>query len=234
MNDAYVGTELELFAEARHWKAYFSALIRPNLGSNVLEVGAGLGGTTAALIHGFRGSWLCLEPDPALAAKIAHAVASGELPANCGVQAGTLASVPAPERFDSILYIDVLEHIADDRGELERATSHLSSGGKLVILAPAYQWLFSPLDRAIGHFRRYSRETLVQAVPQSLRLVDFWYLDSVGLLASAGNRFITRSASASRAQVRLWDGVMVQLSRVVDPLLGHSFGKSVLGVWQAP
>jgi hypothetical protein len=230
--EQYVGGELELFSAAHHWKAYFSDRIRPHLGKNVLEVGAGLGGTTKILTQGYSGDWSCLEPDEALASNIRRAIAAGELSPKCSVSTGTLATLPEHERFDSILYIDVLEHIEDDAGEAQLAASRLSPGGKLIVLSPAYQWLYSPFDQAIGHFRRYSKRTLLAAIPASLELVEFSYLDSVGLLASAGNRFVTRASDPSPAQVALWDRVMVPLSRVLDPLVLHTFGKSVFGVWQ--
>jgi len=228
----YVGNELELFIDARHWKAYFSDRVRPHLGSHVLEVGAGLGGTTAMLTPGFHGRWSCLEPDVELANKISEAVATGKLPPNCSVSVGTLATLPASERFDSILYIDVLEHIEDDSAELLRAAERLGPGGKLVVLSPAYQWLYSPFDRALGHFRRYNRRTLLSAVPAGLDSVELCYLDSVGLFASIGNRYITKAPAASPWQLHLWDRMMVPMSRLLDPLVGNSFGRSVFGVWQ--
>lgn len=230
--EQYVGSELELFAQAHHWKAYFSDMIRPHLGTNVLEVGAGLGGTTAILTKGYRGSWLCLEPDAALAGTISQAIAAGELPESCRVSTGTMATLPAEDRFDSILYIDVLEHIEDDAAEAELAANRLSPGGKLIVLSPAYQWLYSPFDEAIGHFRRYNKRTLLSAIPKSLQRVELSYMDSVGLLASAGNRLVTRSSSPSAAQIGLWDRAMVPVSRILDPLIMHSFGKSLFGVWK--
>ncbi len=232
--DYYVGTELELFSGAQRWKSYFSELIRPHLGASVLEVGAGLGGTTKVVARGFSGRWVCLEPDVSLAAKINVAVRAGQVPTTCSVVAGTLATLPEQDRFDSILYVDVLEHIEDDAAEARLAANRLNSGGKLIILSPAYQWLFSPLDRAVGHFRRYSKRTLLAAIPSSLKLVQLAYLDSVGLLASTGNRFVTRAANPSPLQVALWDRLMVPASRILDPLVRHSFGKSLFGVWQKP
>ena len=226
----YIGTELEVFAEARNWKGYFASKIRPHLGADVAEVGAGIGGTTALFRPGHGGGWLCLEPDRRLLTKIEEAIERGELP---GVEArpATLADIPADRLFDSILYIDVLEHIEDDRGETARAAAHLRPGGKLIVLAPAHQWLYSPFDRAIGHFRRYTKRSLAVVVPTELECVELIYLDMVGLLASAGNRFIAGSASPSRAQIKLWDGAMVPLSRLLDPFVRHALGKSVLGVW---
>ncbi len=113
--DRYVGGELDLFAQASNWKAYLRHQIAPFLGNQVLEVGAGIGATTRALCSGREQRWGCLEPDAALAV---GAERSG-LPACCEVVVGSLATAVADERFDSVLYVDVLEHIADDRGELD-------------------------------------------------------------------------------------------------------------------
>jgi ubiquinone/menaquinone biosynthesis C-methylase UbiE len=230
--DHYVGTELELFAGATRWKNYFASKIRPHLGADVAEVGAGIGGTTALLASGHGGRWVCLEPDQRLLTNIQAAITSGGLPTGCEARAATLSDLPATERFDSILYIDVLEHIEDDHGEVRRAALHLRRGGKLIVLGPAHQWLYSPFDRAIGHFRRYTRSSLAATVPRDLRRIELSYLDSVGLLASAGNRFISRSSSPTAAQIKLWDRGMIPLSRVMDPLTRYSLGKSVFGVWQ--
>lgn len=200
----------------------------------MLEVGAGLGGSTKALAGTQTSHWLCLEPDPNLAAALRSSIAGGELPAQCEVRTETLASLNAGLRFDSILYIDVLEHIADDAAETRLAAERLNPGGKLVVLAPAHQWLFSPFDSAVGHHRRYTRDTLRAAVPNGLACLECKYLDSVGLIASAGNRFISRQSQPQPSQISVWDGHMVPLSRRLDPWLGYRLGKSVLGVWQRP
>jgi hypothetical protein len=61
--------------------------------------------------------------------------------------------------------------------------------------------------------------------------VRTFYLDAIGMLASAGNRALLRQGHPTKRQIALWDRVMVPLSRVVDPLLGHRVGKSVVSVW---
>ena len=77
---SYAGSELEIFAHASNWKAYYKQIIRPYIGRDVLEVGAGLGATTAALCDG-EGQWVCLEPDAQLAGRIADSISNGKLPA---------------------------------------------------------------------------------------------------------------------------------------------------------
>lgn len=228
----YVGSELELFAQATNWKRYFARQVQEHLGEEVLEVGAGFGGTARMLCTRPHRRWVCLEPDPQLEAALEGKITSGELPACCQGRVGTLADLDEEDLFDAILYIDVLEHIADDRAEMAMAARHLRPAGKLIVLTPAHQWLFTPFDQAIGHYRRYNKQMLAELAPPSLRCLRLIYLDAVGLLASLGNRFILRSGKPTPQQVWVWDKLMVPVSRLVDPLLGYTVGKSVLGVWQ--
>jgi SAM-dependent methyltransferase len=227
----YVGNELDLFANATTWKGYFGDQLRPFVRGTVGEVGAGIGGTTPYLHNAAVERWVCIEPDPRLAARLADRIARGELPPNCEVFCGTLAEYEGAG-FDCILYVDVLEHIEDDRAEVARAAKHLRPGGHVIALSPAHQWLFTPFDRAIGHHRRYTRAGLGALAGPDLAPVRLCYLDSIGFFASLGNRLFLKSAMPKPAQVAFWDRVLVRMSRVVDPALGYSAGKSVLAVWR--
>lgn len=226
----YVGSELELFSTATHWKRYFSGVIAPFIGERVLEVGAGIGSNMRYLRTARVRAWMSLEPDPELALRIRERVASGELPPTC-VKVGTIAEIGPGQDFDTILYIDVLEHIADDKSEIDRAARLLARGGNLVVLAPAHQFLFSRFDAAIGHFRRYSAAGLRALAPEGCRLVSCLMLDAAGLLAALANRLLFRQAAATSADVVLWDRVFVPISRCLDPITGHKLGKTVVAVW---
>lgn len=228
----YPGRELELFAAAHNWKAYLARQVGPYLGRRVLEIGAGIGGTTRALAPGTDGEWWCVEPDARQAETLQRFIASGELPARCRVVAGTLRDVEPRGDFDSVLYIDVLEHLDDDAGEVAQAARRLTRGGYLVVVSPAHPWLFSAFDRAVGHHRRYVRGSLAVLAPEGLWPIRLRYLDSVGLLASAANRLLLRSDTPTRRQIALWDKGLVPLSTVVDRLVGYRLGKSVLAVWR--
>lgn len=228
----YVGSELDLFSAARNWKSYFRDQLAPYLGVDVLEVGAGFGGTTRVLCRGTERRWVCLEPDASLAGRLEAEVRSGSLPACCEVRVGTLGGSDGSETFDTVLYMDVLEHIEDDRAEVARAARHLRPGGHVVALSPAHQWLFTPFDRAIGHHRRYTKATFGALATEGLEPVRVAYLDSIGFFASLGNRLLLNSAMPKPSQVAFWDRVLVRMSRVVDPILGYSAGKSVLAIWR--
>ena len=231
----YGGTELELFARAVGWKSYFASQIRPFLHGEVLEVGAGIGGTTRVLCDDSALRWTCLEPDfrmaSALMGRVRELPGAGE---NVDVRVGTLAGMDESRRFDCILYIDVLEHIADDAGEMARAAARLRPGGRIVVLAPAHQALYSEFDASVDHYRRYDRRMLRRAMPKGAGLTceRLIYLDSVGLLLSVANRVFLRRAMPTMRNILFWDRVCVPVSRIVDRWIGHRVGKTVLGIWR--
>jgi SAM-dependent methyltransferase len=228
----YVGSELELFRDCVHWKAYVRDTLAPFLGGRVLEVGAGIGGTTRVLCAGTAAaSWTALEPDPELFEELMRNLRDLE---TVRPVLGTVDLIDAEQRFDSIVYVDVLEHVEDDAAELRRAARRLAAGGHLVVVSPAHPLLYTAFDRAIGHHRRYSSRALAALRPPGLSLAHHRYLDSVGLLASMANRAFLRQALPSERQLRIWDRWMIRGSRLLDPVLRYRVGKSIMVAWRAP
>lgn len=228
----YIGDELSLFQHAKNWKAYYSSYFKKYLHGRILEVGAGLGGTTLSLCDGTQKEWLCLEPDPKLSINIETLISENKLPSCCKSKTGFLSDIPVTEKFNAILYIDVIEHIEDDYAELNKASQYLEKDGVILIIVPAHQFLYSPFDKAIGHYRRYSVKRTKQAVPSDLKILKAIYLDSVGLAASMANKLFLKQSYPTLKQVLFWDRTMVPVSKLADQLLFHSVGKSVLLIAQ--
>jgi len=228
----YIGGELKLFSKAKNWKSYYGKLIAPHLGHSVLEVGAGIGSNTQVLCHSSHYRWVCLEPDQEMITQMHKAQAIGRIPPQCEIHQGVLSDFkPVPEH-DSILYIDVIEHIKKDAAELHQAAKYLKPKGKIIVLSPAHPFLFSDFDRSIGHFRRYTRKSLLALSPPGFRTVRAIYLDSVGLLASLFNRLIMKKNMPSEMDIWIWDRLMVRMSRFVDPKTGYILGKSLLVIFE--
>ena len=227
----YPGDELDLFAHARNWKRYWVSRL-PVLKGDVLEVGAGIASNTSLMLGREVRTWSCLEPDRGLLERLRARIAADPALTRCRALEGTVSMLDASSQFDAILYIDVLEHIDDDREELRQAAAHLRPGGSLIVLAPAHDWLYTEFDRAIGHFRRYSKSSLAGLAPPGTSRRHLFYLDSMGLLASASNRYLLKSAMPSLAQIRFWDRVIVPCSTLLDRLTGYTLGKTVVAVWQ--
>lgn len=228
----YPGAELRVFSEAKRWKHYLAGALRPYIRGAVLEVGAGLSETTPYLVNPDVSQWLCLEPDSALFNATAQQLAARNLPVTAIARQGTIDDLQATELFDTILYIDVLEHIEDDAAEMQKAAAHLRHGGNIIVLSPAYQWLYSPFDKAIGHYRRYNKKTLRSAAPVGLEERSMFYLESAGLFLLAMNRFIFRKKYPSRKTVQFWDRLLIPVSKLADKILLHSTGKTIIGIWQ--
>ena len=146
--------------------------------------------------------------------------------------AGFVTTLPLYQTFDTIIYIDVLEHIEDDHGELRAACARLNPGGKIVVLSPQYPSLYTAFDRALGHFRRYTRKSLTACSPPGARLVEMFSLDALGLFASLANRLMLQQSMPTAKQIAFWDNMLVPVSRWIDPLILHSTGKSLVAVWQ--
>lgn len=224
----YIGNELELFAKAEIWKAYFRSHLQQYVKGDVLEVGAGLGGTTTVFANGSWESWSCLEPDQQLLDQLKSKITGDRY----RFVHGTLNELGGTQLFDAILYIDVLEHIERDADEVAHAAKHLKPGGKLIILSPAYQYLFSPFDAKIGHYRRYTRSMLKALTPPGCSVYRAFYLDSVGALASLANKLFLKASMPTAKQISFWNRVLVRCSKLADPLLFYSVGRSVIVVWQ--
>lgn len=228
----YPGNELEIFAHAENWKAYWHQAVHPFLRGDVAEIGAGLGTNTRFLQANTTKRWVCVEPDSECFRVLKAEQAGGVIRAETELVQGTLRSLPANDRFDSIVYIDVVEHIEDDRGEMAAAAARLKPGGALIVLVPAYQALYCEFDRSIGHVRRYNLRMLRAIAPEGCTEVFAGHFDSVGLLASLANRLLLRHDVPSLRQIQAWDRWLVPASRVLDWLTRHTFGRSAVIVWR--
>ena len=228
----YVGKELELFKHALNWKKYYARFFREFLKGDVLEVGAGIGETTALLCRDNQSSWVCLEPDEELVKEIILKKETGYLPSFIEVVTGTLAEMATQRSFDTIIYIDVIEHIENDLQELQRAVGFLKPNGHIIILVPAHQYLYSAFDKAIGHFRRYDKKMLKSVIPGDLKQIDLRYLDSVGLFASLANKWFLKQEYPGLKQIKFWDNYIIPVSTFTDRILFYSVGKTLTGIWQ--
>jgi SAM-dependent methyltransferase len=228
----YVGGELDLFALADNWKSYVKDEIASYISGDVLEVGAGIGATTVALHDGRARRWVCLEPDATLASRLQARLLGSVAAPTTKVVVGSLRNFTEQVCFDCILYIDVLEHIEDDHGQIELAAQLVRPGGHIVVLSPAHQWLFSDFDKSIGHQRRYKKATLRLLMPTGWLEKKIRYLDSIGVFLSLGNVLALRQPVPTRSQIVIWDRLCIPLSRRVDRWSSGMIGKSILAVWQ--
>jgi SAM-dependent methyltransferase len=228
-DSTYVGQELELFASANNWNKYLQYHLKDYIKGDVLEVGAGIGTKTNFLFNHNVKSWVCLEPDAKLASQINHNIAQKLISSYCSVQIGTIENISKEKKFDTILYIDVIEHLEDDNSELNKAVEMLNRDGVIIVLVPAHNYLYSRFDKEIGHYRRYNKVMFKKFKFENAKINKLIYLDSFGLIGSFLNKILSQQYPTTK-QIWMWDKILVSLSRVFDRLTNYTLGKSLLAI----
>jgi glycosyltransferase involved in cell wall biosynthesis len=169
-NDIYVAKDkdiLDAFADAPNFNRWMADTIRPYVGNDVLEIGAGMGNLTRLLLPG-RKRYVATDIDrehlERLRARLSHRprLETAELNAADGACRETYRG-----QMDTVVCLNVLEHIEDDCGALRNIHSMLRDGGRVVILVPCGQSIFNSLDEELGHFRRYSEDRLRQKMTEA-------------------------------------------------------------------
>src|SRR5262245_3572693 len=160
----YPGKDLEAMAFAVNYHRWIVDEFAPYLGAVVAEVGAGAGSVSKLLLQKPIARLVAFEPSSQMYPLLVQALADDE---RAQAVPDFFAPPIAGDRFDSSVYLNVLEHIADDRAELAKARAALEPRGHLLLFVPALAWLYSELDRQIGHQRRYSKHQVERLVRDS-------------------------------------------------------------------
>ncbi len=227
------GQELHALSKSVRFHRWMASMLRPAIGVDVLEVGAGIGTMTRALAETYpKAHIMSIEPDPALFALLNERVAGSR------VETATLSTheLEHQRQFDSVLYVNVLEHIEDHVGELQRAASLLRPGGHIGIIVPALPRLYGSLDAKTGHFRRYQKQALRQVAEQAGFVVtDLHYFDAVGVLPYWASIKVGSMPALSDRTTYLFDNILVPMSKVAHKLWKQiPIGKNLLMVARKP
>ena len=135
-------------------------------------------------------------------------------------------------QYDFIYSSNVLEHIYDDIKSLKQLESKLTKNGTLVLYLPAFQLLYSDLDRAVGHFRRYSKKRILKITHDAgFRIDKIFYVDSVGFFCSFIIQILgwnTKFGVGSKSSLKLYDKLILPISRFLDSLgFKYILGKNI-------
>jgi 2-polyprenyl-3-methyl-5-hydroxy-6-metoxy-1,4-benzoquinol methylase len=224
-SDAELSDVLRTLEEADNYADWIYRLIEPHLGDDVLEIGAGHGELTERLRRSSRVtatdlSKRCVDE---LALRFA-----GDSQVEV-LQADVAALGAEDHQYDSVVLINVLEHIDDDVTALAELRALLKPGGRLCVFVPAFEGLYSEFDRRIGHRRRYRKSRLVNTFDRAgLGVVEARYVNTVGALAWWLFSRQLGQVPTQRWSVRLYDQVGVPLLRKFEEGRQPRFGQSLL------
>ena len=136
------------------------------------------------------------------------------------------------KKFDTIIYLHVLEHIKNDKKEIFEATKKLKKNGHLIFIVPAHQKMYSRLDKLVGHHRRYEINFFKKQF-LLLKLLDLRFLDSMGYILYYLNKiFFKKEKYPSKLKIFIWDKIFTPLSFIIDFITIYKFGKCILAIYK--
>ncbi len=232
--DAAGADTLEIMSAAPRYAAWQVEMLRPYLGRRVMEVGSGIGNISAGLRALDPELLVLTDTDPWYLNRLRHTFADDHVVQFADV---TLPDPTARERFaelrlDSVVALNVLEHIEDDRGSLETMRRMVVPGGKVVLLVPALPALYGTLDVELQHFRRYTRDNLRRVMTEAgLHDIQLTWYNRLGTLGWWLNARVRKATRIPVGQLRMFDS-LVPLLRF-EKYLPLPFGQSLIAVGTA-
>ena len=231
--ERYAADDLETMQEARRYSAHLFDLFRGHIGQRVLEVGSGIGTMSRRLADAAE-VVVGLEPNVNCITRLEDAMRGHPRFSlrPCHLEECDRAELLS-HRFDTVVCVNVLEHIADDAAALRTFKDVLVPKGRVLIFVPAVQAAYGPLDAELGHHRRYSKPTLAKAFADAgLDLLTLRYTNPIGLVGWMYNAHISKSTAHSLTQVKLFETLVAPWALPLERLISPPIGLSLVAVGQ--
>lgn len=233
------GKELHTLSEAKAYLEISAKELVPHLRGQVLELGCGNGNLTQFLAMEFPITAVDIDEGFLKEARLGLdqvAKVQGRSAKVSQFLTWDLNQPPKPEwqnHFDSLLSCQVLEHLEDDRDILRRYLECVKPGGRVVLQLPSHAFAYSPLDKSLGHVRRYDKASVQKLFDEmGLKTVSIYYYNFVGLLGWLWAKLRRREA-LPKGELKLFNG-LVKAALVPDLLMKHIAGLNVIGVAEKP
>ena len=227
----YIGKDLEAMDFAVNYHRWILDLMKPFLGKHLVEVGAGTGAFSELLLETAPRTLSLVEPSAmfeTLQTNLAQPDSATEIRAFPNIFADVAAEIESEQSPDSIIYINVLEHIEDDRLELKIIHQTLREKGRIFIFVPALPVLFSEFDKHIGHFRRYRKGELAEKLHAAgFRILLSRYFDAMGIFPWLVKYRLLRSLTMESGAVQLYDKFVVPLAKPIEASVPMPIGKNL-------
>ena len=227
----YFGKDLEAMSVAQNYQTWVLDELKPYLGDYVAEVGAGMGNFSQFLLETNLKNLVTFEPSDNM-----YSLLEKKFENKSNVD--TIKSFFEDQSdnyinaFDSVCYINVLEHIEDDKSALSHAYKTLKPKGHLLIFVPALSFLYSNLDKKVGHYRRYSKKELVScATAAGFSIKNVKYFDIAGIIPWY-IAFVLLKQTTTEGNVSLYDKLIVPIMRKVENIMTPMIGKNLILIGQ--
>lgn len=231
--DEYSGhRNLEVTSQSRRFSNWMYKEIFPALKGDILEIGSGLGTYSEKIIQNISptSNITLTDISPSYLEKLARKFSSpknvlvSRLDLNCKEDYDKTGY----EKFDSIVALNVLEHVENDGLALQQLYKMLKSDGILVLLVPCHKFLYNRIDKNVGHFRRYTKKELEFKISKTPFVVKrTFYFNMLGIVGWYLNGTLAKNGQISSPAFKVFD-CFVPLSQYIERLLDRKIGLSII------
>lgn len=218
----YEGTyTLESMSQASFYNNWILCKFEKYLKDEILEVGCGIGNFTHTLSK--YGKVTAIDIDQKLVETLKKDNDSNINAGYGNIEKGEYFF--SKKTFDTIVCLNVLEHIKNDTKALENMFKLLKTEGKLILLVPIHKFLYGEIDRSIGHFRRYDPKELLKKIHDFMYSVDsFQKLNFLGALGWFIAGKILKNKKITKDKIKLFNLVspLLYLENLIEPPVGTS------------
>jgi SAM-dependent methyltransferase len=226
---AYVGTELSALVEAQNYYRWVIGRFAPFIGNRVIEIGAGMGTFSRSLLtHTTVSELIMVEPGENLFPLLQKRFA-GE--PRVTIIHGYFQDLDPSVSADSVVLVNVLEHVAEDAALLNDVHEVLTPDGTLLLLVPALSLIYGSLDVAFGHYRRYSKPSLADKLQEAgFQILSLSYFNLPGILGWFLTGRVLRRRTLKPRHVRLYDRWIVPWLSRLEGRWAPPFGQSLIAI----
>ena len=216
--DEYGSHILARVEKVRRFNLWMGQALAPYVGDRVLEIGAGIGTLSAQFIP--REFYLASDINPSYLSHLrSYSIGKPYLRVRHINAAHPADFAGLEEEFDTVLMVNVLEHVPDEQVALANIRSTLKPGSRAIILVPQHPALYGSLDRALEHRERYTRKSLQEGLEragfQVERIFDFnrfsvpgWWFNGKVLHRKTFSRVQLKVLQMSMPVLRRLDGLL--------------------------
>lgn len=231
---SYHGDDLSVLAEMTRYHDWIVEHFRPYLRGHMIEIGPGIGSISRRLLP-YAASLDLVEPSANLVEILQQKFGGDE---KVRVFSDTLErhlEVAPKVSADTIILVNVLEHVENDFAELHKLFEVVKPGGYVLLFVPALKILMSKLDYIHGHFRRYHRNELVGLVRRSgFEVAQSYYLDIIGVTPWFLLNTLARRTDFNPKMIRFYDRWLLPLTAWIESKVRIPFGKNLVVVARRP
>jgi SAM-dependent methyltransferase len=228
--DRILISDLETMTAAKNYRHWMYRRLARYIGQRILEIGAGIGNFTELLLD----RELVVATDnypPCIDYLTSRFDGRLKVPPILLDASGNIESSLKAYRFDTVVCLNVLEHIEDDFKAVSEMHRQLVVNGRLVLLVPAFQFLHGTVDKSLGHYRRYTRKDLLPRMNQAGFTIErSFYMNLIGMAGWFWNNRIIKRHEESGKQINIFDRYVAPTAEVVERLLPPPVGLSLIAI----